>query len=84
MVKSYLTVYYHFSEVLMPKIPLINVGDVLEMKKTHPCGNKTFKVARIGSDLKLVCTGCGRTLILERVKVEKMIKKIISNGDSNE
>ena len=67
----------------MPVIPIIKVGDVLEMKKTHPCGKSTFTVARVGSDIKLVCTGCGRTLMLDRVKVEKMIKKIISSGESN-
>ena len=68
----------------MANIPIINVGDILEMKKNHPCGEKTFKVARIGSDIKLVCTGCGRALTIERVKVEKMIKKIISVEKSDE
>lgn len=62
----------------MANIPVIKVGDVLEMKKTHPCGEKRFKVLRTGSDIKLVCIGCARTLTLERIKVEKMIKKIIS------
>lgn len=68
----------------MPNIPVIKVGDVLELKKNHPCGEKTFTVSRIGSDIKLTCTGCGRTLMLDRIKVEKMIKKIISSGDNNE
>ncbi len=67
----------------MPNIPIINVGDVLELKKPHPCGVKTFTVTRTGSDIKLVCTGCQRVLMLDRVKVEKMIKKIISSGDNN-
>ena len=67
----------------MAVIPVINVGDVLEMKKPHPCGDKSFKVLRVGSDIKLACVGCGRTLTLERVKVEKMMKKIISCEDNN-
>ncbi|MBR7101554.1 MAG: DUF951 domain-containing protein [Clostridia bacterium] len=67
----------------MPNIPVINVGDILELKKPHPCGEKIFTVARIGSDIKLICTGCQRVLMLDRVKVEKMIKKIISSGDNN-
>ncbi|MGM9646030.1 MAG: DUF951 domain-containing protein [Eubacteriales bacterium] len=67
----------------MASIPVIRVGDLLEMKKPHPCGNKTFKVLRTGSDIKISCTLCGRTLIIERVKVEKMIKKIIS-GEKEE
>ena len=67
----------------MPNIPVINVGDILELKKPHPCGEKIFTVTRIGSDIKLICTGCQRVLMLDRVKVEKMIKKIISSGDNN-
>ncbi|MBO5212841.1 MAG: DUF951 domain-containing protein [Clostridia bacterium] len=63
----------------MADIPVISVGDILEMKKPHPCGEKRFKVLRIGSDIKLSCVGCARTLVIERVKVEKMIKKIISS-----
>ncbi|MBP3494849.1 MAG: DUF951 domain-containing protein [Clostridia bacterium] len=67
----------------MSQIPVINVGDLLEMKKTHPCGSKVFKVLRIGSDLKISCTGCGRSLTIERIKVEKMIKKIHSVGENS-
>ena len=65
------------------RIPIINVGDVLEMKKPHPCGEKRFKVLRTGSDIKLSCIGCSRTITLERIKVEKMIKKIISAEERN-
>ena len=65
----------------MGNIPVINVGDLLELKKNHPCGNKTFKVLRIGSDIKIVCCECNRTLTLERIKLEKMIKKLISKGE---
>lgn len=68
----------------MKNIPIINVGDVLELKKPHPCGSKLFKVARIGSDLKIMCLGCNRAMTLERVKVEKMIKNIIPGGNDDE
>lgn len=54
-----------------------SVGDQLVMKKQHPCGTDTFKVARCGSDVRLVCTGCGRDLMLAREKVEKSIKRVI-------
>ncbi|MBO5439497.1 MAG: DUF951 domain-containing protein [Clostridia bacterium] len=66
----------------MENIPIIRVGDVVELKKPHPCGNKTFKVMRTGSDIKIVCCECGRTLTLERVKFEKMIKKIVLREDN--
>lgn len=56
-----------------------SVGDTIVMKKKHPCGTETFKVARCGSDIRIVCTGCGRDLMLNREKVEKSIKRVISN-----
>lgn len=67
----------------MSSIPVINVGDILEMKKQHPCGEKNFKVLRIGADLKIECVGCKRTLTLDRLKVEKMIKKIHTGVENN-
>ena len=54
-----------------------SVCDQLVMKKQHPCGTDTFKVARCGSDVRLVCMGCGRDLMLAREKVEKSIKRVI-------
>jgi hypothetical protein len=53
------------------------VGDVLVMKKNHPCSANTFKVMRIGSDVRVICIGCGRDLILPREKLEKSIKNVI-------
>ncbi|MBO5906820.1 MAG: DUF951 domain-containing protein [Clostridia bacterium] len=52
-------------------------GDSLVMKKKHPCGSDTFKVARVGSDVRIICLGCGRDMTFEREAVEKMIKKVI-------
>ncbi len=54
-----------------------SVGDQLVMKKKHPCGADTFKVMRCGSDVRMVCIGCGRDLMLDREKVEKSIKRVI-------
>ena len=51
------------------------------MKKPHPCGEKSFKVLRIGADIKVSCVGCGRLLTIERLKIEKMIKKIHSSKE---
>jgi hypothetical protein len=62
----------------------LSVGDVLEMKKQHPCGSKNFKVLRVGSQVRVLCCGCGRDMVIERPKLEKAVKKIISqNGDQN-
>lgn len=57
-------------------IPKINVGDRLELKKKHPCGTSVFSVLRVGSDIRIVCEGCGRDMVLPREKLEKAIKKI--------
>ena len=60
----------------MVQIPHIEPGDILEMKKAHPCGEKKFRVMRTGSDIRLVCEGCGRDMVLPREKVEKAIRRI--------
>ena len=62
----------------------VRVGDLLEMKKPHPCGSKRWKVLRIGMDFRLVCLGCGHELMLPRSRVEKSIKKIIPAAERGE
>ena len=59
----------------------ILVGDVLTMKKPHPCGSREWEVLRIGADFKLRCLGCGHEVMGPRAKFEKQIKKI-SNEQS--
>ena len=54
----------------------VRVGDVLELKKEHPCGSRRWKVLRVGMDFRLKCEGCGHELMLPRSKAEKSIKKI--------
>ena len=54
----------------------VQVGDVLRMKKPHPCGENHFLVLRIGMDFKLRCVKCGREIMLPRVKAEKNIREI--------
>lgn len=59
----------------------VKVGDILKMKKKHPCGADTFSVIRIGMDFKIKCTGCGHEVMAPRVKIEKNIKAIMENGN---
>ena len=61
----------------------VRVGDVLELKKQHPCGSKRWQVLRVGMDFKLRCEGCGHELMLPRSKAEKNIKKILRTGEEN-
>ena len=53
------------------------VGDLLEMKKNHPCGAKTFEVLRIGMDFRLRCTGCGHEFMAPRRTIEKNVKSVV-------
>ncbi len=59
----------------------IKVGDMLQMKKTHPCGSDKMLVLRTGADFKLKCDGCGREFMIPRSKCEKKIKKIITDTE---
>ncbi len=52
------------------------VGDILIMKKPHPCGDKRFEVLRVGMDFKIKCMGCGREVMAPRAKIEKRIKSV--------
>ncbi|MBR1562932.1 MAG: DUF951 domain-containing protein [Ruminococcus sp.] len=60
----------------------VQKGDVLVMKKKHPCEQKADKmlVLRTGMDFKLRCMGCGREFMIPRVKAEKNIRQILRDG----
>ncbi|MGM9631604.1 MAG: DUF951 domain-containing protein [Eubacteriales bacterium] len=64
------------------KIIKLFVGDIVEMKKNHPCGGNTFKILRVGSDVRVICLSCSRDMTLDRVKFEKSIKKFVVSHDS--
>ncbi|MBQ8420262.1 MAG: DUF951 domain-containing protein [Clostridia bacterium] len=66
------------------EIKKFDVGDVLEMKKQHPCGEKKMKVLRVGSDIRILCLGCGRDVTVAREKLEKNIRKIIPSAETKE
>ena len=64
------------------KIVRFEVGDLLVMKKKHPCSSDSFKVLRGGCDVRIVCLGCKREVTIERTAFEKMIKKVIPQEES--
>ncbi|MEI3057198.1 MAG: DUF951 domain-containing protein [Eubacteriales bacterium] len=68
----------------MSRIVRFFAGDILELKKPHPCGSSRFSVLRTGSAVRIVCLGCGRDMTLEREKLERAIKKVtpVSRDDS--
>lgn len=53
------------------------LGDRLVLKKGHPCGTNDWEVVKLGADIKLKCTGCGRLVFIPRIELNKKIKKII-------
>ncbi len=61
----------------------VRPGDILVMKKNHPCGSNEMYVIRSGMDFKLRCMGCSREFMIPRNKIEKNIKKIVRNDEEN-
>ena len=58
----------------------INVGDVLKLKKQHPCGSKEWEVLRVGADFRLKCQGCGHQIMIARKLLEKNVKEIVEKA----
>lgn len=56
------------------------VGDIVQLKKPHPCGSKDWEIIRVGADFKLKCCGCGHIIMIERKLVEKKTKNLIKNN----
>jgi len=52
------------------------LGDIVRMKKVHPCGSYHWEVIRMGADIKIKCQGCGRIVMLPRLKFEKRMRKV--------
>ena len=55
----------------------LQLHDILELKKDHPCGSRCWEVLRVGMDIKMKCQGCGHEVMQPRRKVEKMIRRVI-------
>jgi hypothetical protein len=62
-------------------VKVFNLGDIVEMKKTHPCGSKNWEIVRLGADIKIKCLGCGRIVMLPRIKFDSASKKIIQKKE---
>ena len=58
----------------------IHVGDVLKMKKAHPCGSQEWLVLPGGMDFRMRCLGCGHEVMLPRNKAEKSVRKVYRDG----
>lgn len=52
------------------------VGDIVTLKKKHPCGSFDWEILRVGADFRLKCQGCGHQVMIERKTVEKSTKNL--------
>ena len=62
----------------------IQLGDIVRMKKPHPCGGTDWEITRVGADVKLKCLTCGRVVMLERYVFEKRVKNLVSRAEAGE
>lgn len=56
------------------------LGDIVRMKKQHPCGSYEWEVVRMGADIKIRCQGCGRLIMLARHEFEKKMSKVVHSA----
>ena len=59
----------------------LKTGDVVRMKKAHPCGEFLWTVTRLGADIGLVCQKCSRYVLMPRPQLERRVRQIIPNQD---
>lgn len=56
-----------------------NLGDIVTMKKAHPCGTNEWEIVRIGADIKIKCIKCNRYIMMPRLEFNKKMKKVIKS-----
>jgi hypothetical protein len=61
----------------------IRVGDIVQMRKTHPCGSDRWRVYRMGADVGIRCLGCDRRVMLPRRKFERGVKRVLPRPDED-
>lgn len=60
------------------------VGDVVRTRKAHPCGSDQWEIIRLGADVRITCTGCGRSVLMDRVKLERRIRQFVKRAAPQE
>ena len=64
-----------------PEVLQLFVGDVVRLRRAHPCGSDTWLVDRLGADIGLRCQGCGRHILIERRPLERRLAAFVERGD---
>ncbi|EJO5348129.1 DUF951 domain-containing protein [Clostridium botulinum] len=60
-----------------------DLGDIVEMKKSHPCGSNRWEIIRMGADIKIKCLGCNRIVMISRNTFEKRLKNVLEHKERN-
>jgi hypothetical protein len=61
----------------------LSIGDVLRLRKPHPCGGYDWRVTRLGADIGLTCERCGRHILLDRVTVERRLRSFVHHAEQD-
>ncbi len=59
----------------------VQLGDVVQMRKSHPCGADLWMVIRVGADIKIRCSGCSRIVMMDRETFFKRVKRLVDRPD---
>jgi hypothetical protein len=62
----------------------LRIGDVLRLRRQHPCGSQEWRVVRLGADIGLVCAGCGHRILMDRLDVERRYTGHVERGPESE
>lgn len=62
---------------------MLSIGDLVQMKKKHPCGSDQWTVTRVGADVKIRCMGCEHVVMMDRPDFEKRLKKILVHAEED-
>ncbi|MDU2239386.1 MAG: DUF951 domain-containing protein [Paenibacillus sp.] len=57
------------------------LGDIVQMKKNHPCGSNEMEIIRMGMDIRIKCVGCKHSVLVPRAKFEKNLRKVLRSAD---
>lgn len=58
-----------------------NIGNLVVMKKGHPCGENLWEIIKLGADIRIKCTKCGRIVIIPRIEFNKKVKKVLEKEE---
>lgn len=62
---------------------MYKVGQIVKMRKVHPCGGDTWRIIRVGMDFRIKCLKCGRSVLLPRQRFERKVKEIVQEPEEN-